>query len=166
VNEAWEVHGGAADGLSGTREATVRRMIEADVKIVARLERETFSSPWSADTFLRLMAGKGAEIWVIDIEAEGVVGYAVLWCVLDHGELANIAVDPGHRNKGLGSLLLDRVIERAAMVGVRNLYLEVRASNERAADLYERRGFREIGRRRNYYDQPREDARVLVKELP
>jgi ribosomal-protein-alanine N-acetyltransferase len=141
-------------------------MSKTDVQIVARLERETFSSPWRPDTFLRLMAGKGAEIWVVDLGADGVVGYAVLWCILDHGELANIAVHPGHRDKGLGSFLLDWVIERAETVGVRNLYLEVRASNERAAGLYERRGFREIGRRRNYYNQPREDARVLVKGLP
>jgi len=166
VSAMWEGRGGATEGLTETEGSIVRRMAESDVQTVARLERETFSSPWRPDTFLRLMTGTGVEMWVVEIDAEGVVGYAVLWCVLDHGELANIAVHPRHRNKGLGSLLLDRVIERAETVGVHNLYLEVRASNERAADLYERRGFREIGRRTNYYSAPREDARVLVKEIP
>lgn len=140
-------------------------MVEGDVSAVARLERDTFSSPWRPETFLRVMEGKGTEIWVAEVEDEGLVGYAVMWCVLDHGELANLAIDPGHRNRGLGSLLLDRVIERAGVRGVRNLYLEVRVSNERAADLYERKGFREIGRRRNYYERPREDARVLAMRL-
>jgi ribosomal-protein-alanine N-acetyltransferase len=141
-------------------------MAEGDVEAVARLEREAFSSPWTADTFRRLMVREGTEIWVADLPPAGVVGYAVLWCVLDHGELANIAVHPEHRGRGLGSCLLDRVMERARERGVRNMYLEVRVSNQRAADLYERRGFQEIGRRRDYYDRPREDARVLVKRLP
>jgi ribosomal-protein-alanine N-acetyltransferase len=158
--------GGEATGeLPDAAHVTLRRMVEGDVSSVARLERDTFSSPWRHETFLRVMTGEGTEIWVADLEGEGVVGYAVIWCVLDHGELANLAVHPGHRNRGLGSLLLDRVIERAGAKGVRNLYLEVRASNGRAADLYERRGFREIGWRRNYYDRPKEDARVLAMRL-
>ena len=57
------------------------------------------------------------------------------------------------------------VLERARELGIRNLYLEVRVSNERAVGLYERRGFLEIGRRRDYYQRPREDARVLLKRL-
>lgn len=149
----------------GVAEAILRRMVAGDVSAVAHLERDTFSSPWRPETFLSVMNGKETEIWVAEMEGEGVVGYAVMWCVLDHGELANLAVHPGHRNRGLGSLLLDRVIERASARGVRNLYLEVRASNGRAADLYERKGFHEIGWRRNYYDRPREDARVLAMRL-
>lgn len=149
-----------------TAQTILRRMVEGDVSAVARLERDTFSSPWRADAFLSVMSGKETEIWVAEVEGEGVVGYAVMWCVLDHGELANLAVHPGHRNRGLGSLLLDRVIDRASTRGARNLYLEVRASNHRAAELYERKGFHEIGWRRNYYDRPREDARVLAMRLP
>ncbi|HZD04918.1 MAG TPA: ribosomal protein S18-alanine N-acetyltransferase, partial [Longimicrobiales bacterium] len=95
----------------------------------------------------------------------GVVGYAVLWWVQAHGELANLAVRREHRGRGFGSRLLDRVLERARELGIRNLYLEVRVSNERAVGLYERRGFLEIGRRRDYYQRPREDARVLLKRL-
>jgi ribosomal-protein-alanine N-acetyltransferase len=140
-------------------------MEERDVDGVARLERDTFSAPWKPDTFRRLLTRDTTELWVVETPADGVVGYAVLWFVLEHGELANIAVRPEHRGRGLGSFLLDRIVERARERGVRSLYLEVRVSNGRAAELYERRGFREVGRRRDYYQRPREDARVLAKEL-
>lgn len=146
-------------------EPVVRLMEEDDVEAVVALEQEAFSSPWQADTFRRLMTRDGTELWVLETAGDGVVGYAVLWWVQAHGELANIAVRAEHRGRGFGSRLLDRVLARAREVGIRNLYLEVRVSNELAAGLYERRGFHEIGRRRDYYQRPREDARVLLKRL-
>jgi [ribosomal protein S18]-alanine N-acetyltransferase len=94
-----------------------------------------------------------------------VLGYAVLWCVLDQGELANIAVRPELRGRGLGARLLDEVVAACRRRGVTKLYLEVRDSNDAALRLYERFGFREVGRRRSYYQEPREDARVMALEL-
>ena len=92
-------------------------------------------------------------------------GYAVLWCIQDQGELANIAVAPQLRDLGLGGYLLDRMAEEASRRGVESLYLEVRVSNARARAMYASRGFQEIGVRRDYYEKPREDARVLMKRL-
>jgi ribosomal-protein-alanine N-acetyltransferase len=143
----------------------IRDMCEADVRSVARLERQAFTTPWTTETFHSLLEQEHVEMLVVEDEDE-VVGYAVVWCVYEHGELANIAVDEAHRGLGLGSRLLDAVIERAGAKRVTRLYLEVRASNTRAATLYHRRGFEEIGRRSDYYDRPREDARVLLKRLP
>lgn len=162
-DEEAGVEGGGRVGPHG---AVARPMAEADVEGVAHLERDTFSAPWKPDTFRRLLPRDGTELWVVETPAHGVVGYAVLWFVQEQGELANIAIRPEHRGRGLGSFLLDRIVERAVEKGVRSLYLEVRVSNTRAARLYERRGFREIGRRRNYYERPREDARVLARRLP
>ncbi|HSR41783.1 MAG TPA: GNAT family N-acetyltransferase, partial [Longimicrobiales bacterium] len=96
---------------AGPHAARVRPMAGPDVEDVARLEQQTFSSPWKADTFRRLLTREGTELWVVETPADGVVGYAVLWFVLDHGELANIAVRPEHRGRGLGSYLLDRMVE-------------------------------------------------------
>ena len=93
------------------------------------------------------------------------MGYAVLWCILDQGELANIAVQPDARREGLGGLLLDHLIEVARGRGVRSLFLEVRESNEGARRLYAHRSFEEIGIRRGYYQSPKEDARVLELKL-
>lgn len=139
-------------------------MTAADVEAVAALEALAFSTPWQADTFRTLLERPGAELHVLDSDGE-LAGYAVLWCILDQGELANIAIREQDRGLGLGGVLLDHVLEVARGRGVKSLFLEVRESNTAAAALYETRGFREIGRRRDYYERPREDARVLEKRL-
>jgi len=140
-------------------------MTEKDVPAVWAIEIATFSTPWTQDTFRSLLARAPVELLVYDLDGE-VVGYAVLWCIADEGELANIAIREDLRGGGLGSGLLDSVIGVAVRRGVRNLYLEVRPSNERAGRLYESRGFVQVGERRNYYSLPKEDARVLKLELP
>jgi ribosomal-protein-alanine N-acetyltransferase len=139
-------------------------MTESDVPEVVRLETEAFSSPWHGSTFHRLLGRPGAELWVL--ESEGAVGgYAVLWCILDQGEVANIAIRRDLRGQGLGGQLLDHLIALSRSRGVRSLFLEVRASNAAAARLYASRGFEEIGRRKGYYQSPPEDARVLELKI-
>lgn len=142
----------------------IRRMVAADVAAVADLEAQSFSSPWHPSTFLRLLDRPGAELWVLEKDGE-VMAYAVLWCVLDQAELANIAVRPEVRGRGLGSALLDHVLDVARGRGIRSVFLEVRESNRVARDLYAGRGFEEVGVRRGYYDTPSEDARVLELRL-
>lgn len=139
-------------------------MDAADVDRVADLEARAFSRPWRADTFRTLLERPGAELVVLEYDG-AFAGYAVLWCILDQGELANIAIEERFRGGGLGGALLDHVLERARVRGVRTLFLEVRVGNRAAAELYSSRGFTEIGRRTDYYDEPREDARVLEKRL-
>ncbi|MGD8322209.1 MAG: ribosomal protein S18-alanine N-acetyltransferase [Gemmatimonadota bacterium] len=140
-------------------------MRSEDVERVVGIETEAFTSPWKADTFATLLDRPGAELWVLEDPQDGVVGYAVLWCILDQGELANIAITASHRGRGHGTHLLDHVLGIARKRGVQSLYLEVRVSNTRAADLYRRFGFREIGVRRDYYDTPREDALLMMVRL-
>jgi ribosomal-protein-alanine N-acetyltransferase len=89
----------------------------------------------------------------------------VLWCILDQGELANVAVTPRLRGRGLGTYLLARVLDVARERGIQTMFLEVRASNEPAHDLYRRFGFSEVGRRKAYYDHPREDALIMAAKL-
>ncbi|MEQ8330621.1 MAG: ribosomal protein S18-alanine N-acetyltransferase [Longimicrobiales bacterium] len=143
---------------------SIRPMAERDVDAVSALENVSFSSPWRADTFHALLARPPVVLLVL--EEDGVVaGYAVVWCILDQGELSNIAVDPARRGRGLGTRILDHALEVARSRGVTSMYLEVRVSNRVAADLYRRRGFVEVGRRRDYYDNPREDAILMVADL-
>jgi len=142
---------------------TMRPMAPGDVTAVARMEAATFSTPWKEDTFLSLLQRPGVELWVADLHGE-VAAYAILWCILEEGELANIAVRDDLRGQGIGSELLDWMLGVAAKSGVQNLYLEVRESNEGALRLYGGRGFTEIGVRQGYYERPREDARVLKLE--
>lgn len=137
-------------------------MREEDVDMVVGIEAEAFSTPWRRDTFLNLIDRPGIELLVLEDRTEGVVGYAVLWCILDQGELANVAVTPRLRGKGLGRRIMSRVMEVARERGVDKLYLEVRASNAAALELYRSLGFVEVGIRKGYYDHPKEDARIMV----
>jgi ribosomal-protein-alanine N-acetyltransferase len=143
----------------------VRPMRLADVDAVVQIETEAFSSPWKRETFAGLIGRPGVELLVMAEQGDDVLGYAVLWCILDQGELANVAVTPDRRGRGLGSQLLRGVLDVAKERGVRQIFLEVRTSNTRAVDLYRRFGFADVGVRRDYYDSPREDARVMMLEL-
>ena len=143
----------------------VRPMRDADVERVAQIESSAFSTPWKATTFRNLLDRPGAVLLVLEATQAPVAGYAVLWCIQDQGELANIAVIPDLRNRRLGAHLLDQVMNEARGRNVESLYLEVRVSNFRARSMYASRGFEEIGVRRDYYEKPREDARVLMKRL-
>lgn len=140
-------------------------MRHEDVDSVVVIETEAFSSPWQRETFADLIGRDGVELIVMTDEAAGVIGYAVLWCVLDQGELANLALTPGRRGVGLGARLLRHLMGVAAGRGVRKLFLAVRASNVEALDLYDLFGFTEVGVRRGYYDNPKEDARVMLVTL-
>ena len=142
-----------------------RPMRDADVERVAQIESSAFSTPWKATTFRDLLDRPGAVLLVLEVPPAPVAGYAVLWCIHDQGELANIAVIPELRNRRLGAYLLDRVLNEARERTVERLYLEVRVSNFRARSMYASRGFEEIGVQRDYYEKPRENARVLMKRL-
>jgi ribosomal-protein-alanine N-acetyltransferase len=136
-----------------------------DIDAVVEIETEAFSSPWQKETFAGLIGRDGVELVVMTDGTAGVIGYAVLWCVLDQGELANVALTPERRGVGLGAHLLRYLLSVATGRGVKKLFLEVRASNERALDLYHRFGFDDVGLRRGYYDNPKEDARVMLMTL-
>lgn len=146
----------------------VRAMRPADLPGVVAIEGEAFTTPWSEETFRSLFDRPPWVLLVLEEEggASGIAGYAVLGCVMEQGELANIAVRSRDRGKGLGGLLLEHVVREAMARGVRQLFLEVRVSNTAAAGLYTAHGFQEIGVRKNYYEEPREHARVLVRRLP
>ena len=152
---------GPEGGRSGL---SLRPMMLSDVSEVARIETTAFSTPWSEGTFRSLLERSGVQLWVAEWEDQ-LAAYAILWRVLDEGELANIAVRRDLRGRGIGSGLLGRILEVAEDSGIRSLYLEVRESNDRAREMYARRGFHEIGVRKGYYEGPREDARVLKKCL-
>ena len=95
-----------------------------------------------------------------------IAGYVVARCAADEGEILNLAVAPAFRRRGVGCALGQAILELLGSRGVAHAYLEVRASNAAARALYERLGFREVGRRTNYYRRPVEDAILLRAAIP
>lgn len=138
----------------------LRAATAADVPSIVRIERASFSDPWSARAFEGLLASASVRTMVAERDGQ-VIGYSVVVGAADEGELANIAVDPDCRRQGVSALLLSDLLATAERTGVMALFLEVRESNTAARALYERFGFGKVGRRRGYYQRPTEDALVL-----
>jgi len=94
-----------------------------------------------------------------------ILGYIIFTAVLDEGGVDNIAVHPEARRQGIASALLDAFHRYGREHRLVNLFLEVRPSNQKAFALYEKLGYREAGRRKNYYLEPKEDAIIMKLEL-
>jgi ribosomal-protein-alanine N-acetyltransferase len=146
--------------------ALLRPATNADLNEIVQIERESFADPWTEEAFRRLIAGHSAIFQVVGYPPEqAVAGYVIAFAIGEDAELLNIAVRRESRGKGLAGQMLDAVLIQLAGRGVRNAFLEVRESNAAARSLYESRGFTEIGRRRNYYRRPVEDALVMRRML-
>ena len=141
----------------------IESMKEAQVPQIAALERVCFSDPWSEKSILSELENP-LSCWLVAMDGEHLAGYVGSQTVLGETDMMNLAVDPDYRRKGLGKELILSLIEALRQRGSRCLTLEVRDSNAPARALYEGLGFQEIGRRRNYYRNPREDALIYKKE--
>lgn len=143
-------------------------MRREDLPEVLAIESLSFSEPWTEEMFLYELSTEGVAHVLVARADEGsgprIVGFLCAWIVAGELHINNIAVHPGYRRRGVASQLLEEMLRRAKVMGAKAGYLEVRASNEAANALYQRYGFRQIGRRRNYYERPREDAIVMGKE--
>lgn len=144
---------------------TIVPMDRSHLKGVAELERLCFSTPWNEAMLEEELYNDTASFLVAEGPDGTVVGYAGLHVILDEGYIDNVAVRPDRRRQGIADRLLE-VFCRFGAAHLRFLTLEVRPSNTAAVALYEKHGFREAGRRRDYYDAPREDALLLTKEFP
>ena len=143
----------------------LERMNEDHVAQVAALEKLCFPDPWSERSVASELDNP-LSLWLVATEGERVLGYVGSQSVLDEADMMNVAVHPDARRRGLARSLVEALIEQLKDREVRMLTLEVRASNEPAKALYETMGFTQVGRRKNYYLAPREDALILRKEWP
>ncbi|MDQ2765788.1 MAG: ribosomal protein S18-alanine N-acetyltransferase [Gemmatimonadota bacterium] len=142
----------------------LRAASDKDLDSVLAIEQASFADPWSRSAFMELLGDPRVAFLIAD--ASGTVcGYVVAWFVLDEGEIGNLAVHAEAGRQGVGARLLDGAIAAVRKARVDSLYLEVRDSNAGARALYASRGFAEVGRRREYYRRPKEDALVLRLEL-
>lgn len=132
---------------------------------VAELERICFSTPWSRNMLAEELDNALSAFLVALDDSGKVVGYAGLQVVLDEGYITNVAVRPECRRQGVAGKLLQVFLDFAQGNHLAFLTLEVRASNYDAIALYGSRGFRSAGRRKNYYEHPKEDAIIMTKEF-
>jgi len=139
------------------------QMTSAHVAQVAALEKLCFSDPWSEKSVASELDNR-LSYWLVAVEEGVVTGYVGSQTVMDETDMMNIAVHPDFRRCGIAEQLVNCLVEGLKDRGSRCLTLEVRSSNAPAQKLYEKLGFTEIGRRRNYYRNPREDALILRKE--
>ena len=143
---------------------TIERMNESHVAAVAALEKQCFADPWSLSSVATELKNPLA-LWLVAVEEDVVCGYIGSQSVMGESDMMNVAVNPDFRRKGIGEALVGALSDALKALGNTSLTLEVRASNAPAIALYEKLGFTQVGLRKNYYRNPKEDALILRKEL-
>ena len=131
---------------------------------LVELEKQCFSIPWTRGQLTAELPDAHHEFLVAEA-GEEVLGYVGMMYVLDEGYISNVAVAPAFRRKGIASALITALLRRAEELALSFVTLEVRQSNAPAIALYEGFDFRPVGRRKNYYDAPKEDAILMTTFL-
>lgn len=142
---------------------TIRFAVKEDAVRLAQLEQANFAEPWSQAAIEEAM-DYGTLFFVS--EQDGlVVGYAGMKPVSDEGYIANVAVDESFRRQGIAKALMEAVTAYAQENGLATLSLEVRPSNQGAIALYTACGYKQVGRRKNFYSNPQEDGLILTRKV-
>ena len=142
---------------------TIIKMTACHVPQIAELEKLCFHDPWSEKSIASELHNKLSN-WLVAIDDDQVVGYVGSQTVLGETDMMNIAIHPQYRKQGIATALIHNLIEILKEQNSHSLMLEVRRSNDAAKSLYMKMGFVEVGVRRNYYRNPKEDALILRKE--
>lgn len=138
-------------------------MNEHHVPQIALLERECFADPWSQQSIASELHNP-LSLWLVAQEGQTLLGYVGSQTCQDETDMMNIAVSPASRRQGVARALIEALVSALRERGSKQLTLEVRASNGPARQLYESLGFLQVGLRKNYYQNPKEDALILRKE--
>lgn len=142
---------------------TIVTMTADHVEQIAALEKQYFSAPWDVRSVSSELTNDLA-LWLVALDGNTVAGYIGSQTVLGETDMMNVAVHPDYLRRGIGQALVTELIARLRSIGSHCLTLEVRVSNKPAQALYEKLGFVTVGRRPNYYRNPREDALIQRKE--
>ena len=139
------------------------KMRECHVSQIGQIEKLCFSDPWSENS-IRYELTNPLSLWLVAVCDGTVAGYVGSQSVMGEADMMNIAVHPDYRKQGVAQMLIAQLIAMLSINDVHSLTLEVRASNDPAIALYDKMGFVQVGRRPNYYRNPKEDALILRKE--
>lgn len=140
---------------------SIREMTEEDIKEIAELEKECFSEPWSENSLRDELTNETARFYVLR-DSEKLLGYIGANNICNEVYITNVAVNSKCRGKGYGKILVKHLIKQSEAERAFFITLEVRKSNENAIKLYEKCGFKLIGKRKNFYSKPTEDALIYT----
>ena len=143
-------------------EVIIKPLTEEYVDQVCVLEEEAFSMPWHKESFLEMIANENA-CYLVALVGEEVVASCGLRHIVGEGEITNVVTKGTMRGKGIGRQILLQLLEEGAKMGAEAFTLEVRVSNAPAIHLYESLGFVSEGVRKNFYEEPTEDALIMWK---
>ena len=143
-------------------EVSIKPLTEEYVDQVCVLEEEAFSMPWHRESFLEMIANENA-CSLVALMGEEVVASCGLRHIVGEGEITNVVTKNTMRGKGIGKQILEKLLEEGAKMGAEAFTLEVRVSNAPAIHLYESLGFVWEGVRKNFYEEPTEDALIMWK---
>ena len=141
----------------------ITNMKPQHVAQVAELEKICFSDPWSEKSVASEL-DNALSLWLVAEDDGRVTGYIGSQTVMDESDMMNVAVHPDYRRQGIGEKLVSALVDALKEKGSHCLTLEVRVSNENAISLYKKLDFQQVGLRKNYYHNPKEDALILRKE--
>jgi ribosomal-protein-alanine N-acetyltransferase len=142
----------------------IRPMTILDMPDVMEIEQASFALPWSLDSYLAQLKNQWAH-YLVCLKQRKVVGYVGSWVVFDEAHIMNLAVQEAHRSQGIARALLLAIEKHARTKGGQRILLEVRPSNTAALHLYQALNYYEIARRPDYYQDNREEALVMCKNL-
>lgn len=147
----------------------IRKAEKSELAKIAELEKEIFPDAWSVKSLEDTWIQNNAEIFIVfqkenhaDTEMQG---YVIFYYVLDEGEIARIAVSPSVRRQGVATKIYNHLVEFCEEKAIKKIMLEVRENNESAKAFYRKCGFQEDGIRKNYYDNPKENAVLMSVKL-
>lgn len=144
------------------QEVTFRQMEEGDIEKIAGIEQKCFAVPWSAG-MIRDDYKNGLTYYIMCCKGGRVIGYGGMWHVINEGHITNIAITPEEQGKGYGGRLMDEMISLAIEKEMIGITLEVRKSNSKAIEMYEKKGFKRVGERPGYYENNKEAAVIMWK---
>lgn len=146
-------------------EPTFRAMQTADIEFICEIEKQAFTTPWTAEAFYNELMHNHFSHYLVMEWDHSVIGYGGMWTIMDEAHITNVAVAEAYRGQKLGELLMTMMMLKAIELGMKRMTLEVRVTNQVAQRLYEKLDFRASGVRKGYYTDNCEDALIMWADL-
>jgi len=154
-----------ATSISSSEGLVLRKMTSQDLPQIQEIEKQSFSTPWELQLFMGELKLPFAHFYVLE-EHKKIIGYCGFWLGEQEAHIVTLAICQEKRRKGLGSMLVTRMLEQAKPLGATRAVLEVRVSNDPAIRLYEKCGFSRGAIHRKYYGDNDEDALTMLRDIP